>query len=176
MGLLGLVSAAMIARVHVDARQLPALLVVGNRARHRESPPPGQTADGERKGVLNAGDYGSDRRFTSSCGGSGTKDPTTFGSILGITGAIYSTGAIAVLAFGLYWKRASSTGAALALLCGFSAILGLSKVRAALHYEAIGKLDWHPIDRPRRRGCAASRCAFWAMIVGSLIWPDREVT
>ena len=35
-----------------------------------------------------------------------------------ITGAVYFTGAISLLIFGLYWKRASSTGAVLAILSG----------------------------------------------------------
>ena len=42
-----------------------------------------------------------------------------------VTGAVYFTGAFALLIGGLYWKRASSTGAVLALLCGFFAIFGL---------------------------------------------------
>ena len=41
---------------------------------------------------------------------------------LGITGAIYFSGAISVLLFGLYWKPASSTGAILSLLGGFTAL------------------------------------------------------
>ena len=49
------------------------------------------------------------------------------------TGAIYFTGAFALLLGGLYWKRASSAGAMLALIAGFSAILGLSPVQRALH-------------------------------------------
>jgi solute:Na+ symporter, SSS family len=43
---------------------------------------------------------------------------------MAVTGAIYFTGAFALLVGGLYWRRASSTGAFLALLTGMSAILG----------------------------------------------------
>jgi SSS family solute:Na+ symporter len=48
---------------------------------------------------------------------------------MAISGAIYSIGGFALLAFGLYWKRASRAGAYLALLTGFLALLGLSKVQ-----------------------------------------------
>ena len=46
-----------------------------------------------------------------------------------ITGSIYATGAIVVLFGGLYWKRASSSGALVALFAGSTAILGLEPVR-----------------------------------------------
>ncbi len=48
---------------------------------------------------------------------------------MAVTGAIYFTGAFAVVAGGLYWKRASSTGAVLALLAGSGAVLGLTPVQ-----------------------------------------------
>jgi len=53
---------------------------------------------------------------------------------MAISGAIYSTGAFALLLFGLYWKRASRTGAYLGLACGFLAILGLSAVQNRLGF------------------------------------------
>jgi len=48
---------------------------------------------------------------------------------MAISGAIYSIGGFALLAFGLYWKRASRVGAYLALSCGFLAVFGLSIVQ-----------------------------------------------
>jgi SSS family solute:Na+ symporter len=48
---------------------------------------------------------------------------------MAISGAIYFTGAIALLVFGLYWKRASKVGAYAALVCGFLAIVGLTPVQ-----------------------------------------------
>lgn len=48
---------------------------------------------------------------------------------MAISGAIYFTGAIALLVFGLYWKRASKVGAYGALICGFLAIVGLKPVQ-----------------------------------------------
>ncbi len=48
---------------------------------------------------------------------------------MAITGAIYFTGAFALLIGGLYWQRASSSGAFCALLAGCSAVLGLGPIR-----------------------------------------------
>ncbi|UCG59575.1 MAG: sodium:solute symporter family protein [Phycisphaerales bacterium] len=48
---------------------------------------------------------------------------------MAISGAIYFTGAIALLVCGLYWKRASKVGAYSALVCGFLAVVGLTPVQ-----------------------------------------------
>ena len=74
---------------------------------------------------------------------------------LGITGAIYFTGAIVVLVAGMYWKRASSTGAVLALITGLSAIVGLFQKNVALV------------------GLTTLGLGAVAMVVGSLLFPDR---
>ncbi|MDA0838027.1 MAG: sodium:solute symporter family protein [Planctomycetota bacterium] len=51
---------------------------------------------------------------------------------MAVTGAVYFTGAVALLVGGLYWKGASSTGAMLALIAGCSAVLGLTPVQRCL--------------------------------------------
>jgi solute:Na+ symporter, SSS family len=84
---------------------------------------------------------------------------------LGITGAIYFTGAIVVLIAGLYWKRASSVGAALALCSGFTALLGLGPIKTRLGIEDWGA-EWI--------GLSTLGLAVLAMIVGSLFFPDRD--
>ncbi len=48
---------------------------------------------------------------------------------MAISGAIYSTGAFALLLFGLYWNRASRVGAYVGLACGFLAVFGLSALQ-----------------------------------------------
>ena len=48
---------------------------------------------------------------------------------MAVTGAIYFTGAFSLLFGGLYWHRASSTGAVLALLVGVTAVFGLGPVQ-----------------------------------------------
>lgn len=84
---------------------------------------------------------------------------------LAVTAAIYFTGAIAVLAGGLYWPRASSTGAYLALACGALAVLALGDLRAALG------LSW--VSEPRII-LGTTALALVMMVVGSLACPDRR--
>ena len=91
---------------------------------------------------------------------------------MGITGAIYTTGAMSLLGFGLYWKRASSTGAVLALLSGFSAIFGLGKVRTLLNYDALERVIGIELTAPVM-GLFTLTLSLSAMFVGSLIWPDE---
>lgn len=83
---------------------------------------------------------------------------------MAVTGAIYFTGAFALLIGGLYWKRASSTGAVLALLAGCSAVLGLAPVQKRLGIEIPSA----------RVGLAAIGLTVAAMVVGSLLFPDRK--
>ena len=52
---------------------------------------------------------------------------------MAVTGAIYFTGAFSLLFGGLYWHRASSTGAVLALMAGITAVIGLGPVQQAVH-------------------------------------------
>ena len=117
---------------------------------------------------------------------------------MAVTGAIYAAGAMAVLASGLYWKRASSTGAVLALLAGSSAILGLSPAQAAvsglmtqigglsscLHefFLTLPGVTQSAVDSSvlnleissARVGLFSVGATFAAMIVGSLLFPDRR--
>jgi SSS family solute:Na+ symporter len=53
---------------------------------------------------------------------------------MAISGAIYFAGAIALLVFGLYWKRASKVGAYASLVCGFLAVIGLTPVQNMLGF------------------------------------------
>ena len=84
---------------------------------------------------------------------------------LGITGAIYFTGAISVVVLGLYWKKASSSGAVLSLLGGLSSIVGLEPVR-----EYIGI----SIENPAIIGLLSLFFSLCLMIIGSLILPDKK--
>ncbi len=85
---------------------------------------------------------------------------------IGITGAVYFTGAIAVLIGGIYWRRASATGAVAALLAGLTAVLGLGPIQRALGFE-------QPIAS-WAVGLATLALCGAAMVVGSLIAPDPE--
>ena len=83
---------------------------------------------------------------------------------MAVTGAIYFSGAFAVLLGGLYWQRASSTGAFLALIAGLAAVLGLDPVQ-----KLVG------VDIPSARvGLLSIGSTLLAMVLGSLLFPDRS--
>jgi Na+(H+)/acetate symporter ActP len=84
---------------------------------------------------------------------------------LGITGAIYFTGAISVIVFGLYWEKASSTGAFLSLLGGLSSLIGLEPIREFLQID---------VTNPAIIGLFSLSFSILLMVLGSLIWPDKE--
>ncbi len=90
---------------------------------------------------------------------------------MAVSGAIYFTGAFAVLAGGIYWKRASRMGAWLALVAGLSAVLGLEGVQKGLNLETwlkdIGIESAHI-------GLGAVGLSILGMLLGSLLAPDPE--
>jgi len=81
---------------------------------------------------------------------------------MAISGAIYFTGAIALLVFGLYWERASKVGAYLALVCGFCSIVGLKPVQSLLGIEVSSATV----------GLTVIAVATVLMVAGSLVFPD----
>jgi SSS family solute:Na+ symporter len=89
---------------------------------------------------------------------------------LGITGAIYFTGAIPVLVLGIYWRRASSAGAVGALLCGFSALLGLRPVQNWLGRGTLA----HPYWPEAWVGLFTLGLAVAVMVALSIWMPDGE--
>ncbi|MFV1966833.1 MAG: sodium:solute symporter [Pirellulaceae bacterium] len=100
---------------------------------------------------------------------------------MAITGAIYFTGAFALLAGGLYWKQASSTGAFCALLAGFTAILGLGPVREAVGGRLLSLLGWDATPKAvdavfgsARVGLGTICFTLIVYVVGSLLWPDPK--
>lgn len=87
---------------------------------------------------------------------------------MAITGAIYFTGATTLLVFGIYWKRASRTGAYLSLICGFGALLGLKPVQVAIGLTGDNALDAEVVGLSVVGACVV------LMIGGSLLFPDRR--
>jgi len=89
-----------------------------------------------------------------------------------VTATVYFSGALALLAGGIYWKRASRVGAYLALATGALAVLGLEPVREALQLtpEHLGFSfkQSHVV-------LATAGLALVAMVVGSLVFPDRSL-
>ncbi|MCB9882281.1 MAG: sodium:solute symporter family protein [Planctomycetes bacterium] len=86
---------------------------------------------------------------------------------LAITGAIYTTGAFAVLTMGLYWRKASAFGALLALLSGLCATLALKKVQ-----ELLGLERYAETLSIENVGLGTAALAFVAMIAGSFLRPS----
>lgn len=96
---------------------------------------------------------------------------------MAITGAIYFTGAFALLAGGLYWKHASSTGAFCALLAGCSAIFGLSPLRLLVGHLLLADMtddDILATLSSERIGIGTVIFTSIVFVLISLLFPDRE--
>jgi len=93
---------------------------------------------------------------------------TSLWTYMAVTGTIYFSGALPVLVGGLYWKRASSTGALIALLLGL--VSALSLVPWEDRYP--GAL-WAPRMRTYIALGTFAACAL-GLIIGSLLFPDRN--
>ena len=92
---------------------------------------------------------------------------------MAVTGAVYYSGAFALLLFGIYSKWASKVGAYLSLLAGFSAILGLVSVRKAIGFTWLDE-KWPTSKVSAIIALATIGLAVVLMIAGSLIFPDRK--
>lgn len=92
---------------------------------------------------------------------------------MAVTGAVYFTGAFALLLFGLYWKRASRAGAYLALVAGFGAVLGLAPVQKLLGMHRL-ETAWGLDLSGQVVGLSAAGLAVVLMVVGSLLFPDAD--
>lgn len=90
---------------------------------------------------------------------------------LAVSGAIYFTGAFAVLLFGLYWRRASRVGAYAALAAGMLALLGLTPVRQGL---GLTNEDLGININEAHIGLGVTGMALLMMALGSLLFPDRD--
>jgi len=74
---------------------------------------------------------------------------------------------------GLYWKRASTTGAILALLASFTNVIGLVPVQSAM-----GRLMGNPelSLRPERAWLITFGLTIATTVLGSLLFPDKPQT
>jgi SSS family solute:Na+ symporter len=92
--------------------------------------------------------------------------PVSLWNYMAVTGTIYLAGAFTVVVAGLYWKRASSTGAMIALLAGLLAILGIGP------WTQGDNVAWYLSDK--FIGIMTFVVAFLGMIFGSLLFPDKR--
>lgn len=92
--------------------------------------------------------------------------PVSLWNYMAVTGTVYLAGAFTVVVGGLYWKRASKTGALIALCAGFVAILGI--------------VDWGENPpfylKDSFIGAMTFVMAFLGMIIGSLLFPDKKTS
>ncbi len=89
---------------------------------------------------------------------------------MAITGAIYFTGAFALLVAGLYWKKASRVGAYLALVVGLSAVLGLKPIQEIAQKILSVEIEWDS----EIIGISTVAASSLVMVLGSLAFPDRR--
>ena len=97
---------------------------------------------------------------------------------MGVTGAIYYAGAFALLVCGLYWKRASSTGAFWALIAGGSAIFGLGPVQNIINgpmSNAFSESVYNILKLTGPRAALGSIVLTTVtMVIGSFLFPDKK--
>jgi len=92
--------------------------------------------------------------------------PVSLWNYMAVTGTIYLAGAFTVVTAGLYWKRASSTGATIALYAGLLAILGIGP------WTQGDKVPFFLTDK--FIGLMTFIIAFLGMVIGSLFFPDKQ--
>ncbi len=92
--------------------------------------------------------------------------PVSLWNYMAVTGTIYLAGAFTVVGAGLYWKKASKAGALIALFAGLLAILGIGPWTKGDH------VSWYLTDK--FIGVMTFIVAFLGMVVGSLLFPDKN--
>jgi SSS family solute:Na+ symporter len=85
---------------------------------------------------------------------------------MAVSGSVYAIGAFALLLGGLYWKRASTTGAFLALCSGLLVLAGLGPVKQALGIP--------PDVSSARIGLISIFISLTVLVTFSLLFPDKK--
>lgn len=111
--------------------------------------------------------------------------PESVWTYMSITGTVYLAGASTALVGGMYWRRASSTGAIFSLLGGLFALLALGPVRDTILRMASPGLDAPGLAELRARtagwfneqtvGLGVYGVCLVLFVVGSLLFPDARV-
>jgi SSS family solute:Na+ symporter len=91
--------------------------------------------------------------------------PVSLWNYMALTGTMYLAGAFTVVGAGLYWKKASRTGAMIALFAGLVAFLGIGP------WTTGENVPFYLSDR--FIGLMTFIISFVGMIIGSLIFPDK---
>jgi SSS family solute:Na+ symporter len=92
--------------------------------------------------------------------------PVSLWNYMAVTGTVYLAGAFTVVTAGLYWKKASKTGAIIALAAGLLAVLGIGP------WTQGENVPFYLSDR--FIGLMTFAVAVFGMIIGSMLFPDRK--
>jgi SSS family solute:Na+ symporter len=92
--------------------------------------------------------------------------PVSLWNYMAVTGTIYLSGAFTVVVAGLYWKKASKTGAMIALWAGVLAIGGIGP------WTRGDNVPFYASDK--FISLMTFIIAFLGMIIGSLLFPDKD--
>ncbi len=92
--------------------------------------------------------------------------PVSLWNYMAVTGTIYLSGAFTVVVAGLYWRKASSTGALIALIAGLIAILGIGP------WTRGENVAWYLTDK--FIGIMTFVISFLGMVIGSTLFPDKK--
>jgi SSS family solute:Na+ symporter len=92
--------------------------------------------------------------------------PVSLWNYMAVTGTIYLSGAFTVVAAGLYWKKASKTGAMIALWAGVLAIGGIGP------WTRGDNVPFYASDK--FISLMTFIIAILGMIIGSLLFPDKD--
>ncbi len=90
-----------------------------------------------------------------------------------ITGTVYLAGALPVIVGGLYWRKASSVGALVALGGGLIGVTGLPQFIKAINRGLFPDPDGFQVSSEIMMLATMVVCTV-AFVFGSLIFPDRE--
>jgi SSS family solute:Na+ symporter len=103
--------------------------------------------------------------------------PDSVWTYMAITGTIYLSGAATTLVGGMYWRRASTVGAMLALLGGLFAVFALKPVRDVVLSLFRDSSFFETLDlwyTDRSVGLATFLGCIVLFVIGSLLFPDRN--
>jgi len=92
--------------------------------------------------------------------------PVSLWNYMAVTGTIYLAGAFTVVTAGLYWKKASSKGAMIALFSGLLAILGIGP------WTQGENVPFYLTDK--FIGLMTFAIALSGMVIGSIFFPDKK--
>ena len=100
--------------------------------------------------------------------------PESVWTYMGVTGTIYVSGSATALIGGMYWKRASSTGALWAMLGGLFAIAGLFVESLQSMLQPILEEATATVVNPQSVALSVYGICIVLFIAGSLLFPDEE--